>query len=345
MKPSLRKTAALLCGAFLLSAAASAQPAQKERLWEYWGKSEVYLSNEADVLLDLADRTLLACPPASVPPVERQLALAALDAVLHQVRNDDSPELRAFVEKRLGRVLDEMDKPLKKKGLDVWKLYNDAFIVRSRSLTVGFDLCGTRGKMKIVPDALMRELVGRCDVLFISHRDPDHADRTVVAMAAEAGIPVYGPEDFQSDRFTPVRQEDFSTVSLAVRGGRTIRVQPLPGHQDGLQNNIYVVTFPEGRTFAHCGDQYRKEDLAWLAAVADKLEKPLDGLVVDCWAMDLKNTVLGFRPRTVILGHENELGHSIDHREAFWQSQYKLDVMQLPMPAFILAWGEHLYLR
>ena len=343
-EPRMKK-AALLYGLLLLTVSVSAQTVQKERLWEYWGKSETYLSHEADVLLDLADRTLLAYPPAPNPSVERRLALAALDAVLHQPRNDDGPELRDFVGKRVGRVLEEMDKPLKKKGLDIWKIYNDGFIVRSRSLTLGFDLCGTRGNLKPVPDSLMRDLVNRCDALFISHRDPDHADRNVVAMAAEAGIPVYGPEDFRNDDFIPVRKEDSGTVSLSVRDGRTIRVQPLPGHQDGLQNNIYVVTFPEGLTFAHCGDQYLKDDVPWLTSVSRKMEKPLDVLVIDCWAMDMEDTILGFRPRTVVLGHENELGHTIDHREAFWQSQYKLDVMRLPMPAYILAWGEHCFLR
>lgn len=338
-------TTAALC-MMLPAIFASAQTAvHQERLWEYWSKSETYLTHEADVLLDLVDRTLQAYPPTPSPSVERRLALTALDAVLHQTRNDDSPELHAFLDTRIARVLAEMDAPAPENGLELWKLYNDGFVVRSRSLTLGFDLCGTRGSRTFIPDSLMRAIVRRCDALFISHRDPDHADRTVVALAAEAGVPVYGPEDFQDDRFTPVRREDFGTMDLPIRDGRTVRVQPLPGHQDGLQNNIYVVTFPEGTTFAHCGDQYLKEDMAWLGTVAEKMARPLDVLVIDCWAMDLQETILGFKPRTVVFGHENELGHSIDHREAFWQSQYKLDTLQLPMPAYLLAWGERCLLR
>ena len=336
--------AAVLLGS-LPAAAQRGAASDSERLWEYWGKSEIYLAHETDVLLDLVDRTLAAYPPVPRPAAERQLALAALDAVLHQPRNDDSAALQAFLARRISRLPAELDSPLKKKGLDLWKVYNDGFIVRSRSLTLGFDLCGTRGGRKIVPDSLMRELVGRCDALFISHRDPDHADRTVTAMAAEAGIPVYGPEDFRDAASVPVRMEDFAAADLPVRGGRTVRVHALPGHQDELQNNIYVVSFPEGCSFAHCGDQYRESDLVWLRDAAARLDKAPDVLVIDCWAMDMQETILGFRPGAVVLGHENEIGHGIDHREAFWLSQYKLDAMQLPMPAYILAWGEHCRFR
>lgn len=73
-----------------------------------------------------------------------------------------------------------------------------------------------------------------------------------------------------------------------------LNVRILPGHQDDLQNNIYLVTFPDGRTVAHCGDQYNREDLPWLKEVSKKLARPLDILIIDCWAMELKETVEGF---------------------------------------------------
>ena len=53
-----------------------------------------------------------------------------------------------------------------------------------------------------------------------------------------------------------------------------------------------------------------------------------------------KETLKGFSPRLVVSGHENEMGHTIDHREAFWLTQYKFDSMQLPFPSVILCWGE-----
>ena len=281
----------------------------QERAWEYWRNPDGYIRHQADVVLGLVDRTLSEHPAGPVASAERLLALAALDAIVHDTANDDSPELHAFMDTRIGRVLEQLKGKATRKGLEIFKLYNDGFIVRSRSVTLGFDLCGTRGPVKWIPDSLMQALVGHCDALFISHRDPDHADANVVRMATERGIPVYAPEDYDNPSVKHVRS-DFAAGK--------VQVQLLPGHQDDLQNNIYVVTFPEGYTLAHCGDQYNREDLPWLKAVTEQLTLPLDVLIIDCWALELKETIQGFSPRAVIFGHENEMGHSIDHREAFW---------------------------
>ena len=310
-----------------------------ERPLEYWRQPEVYLDNQADVLFSLIDETLLRNPATrQAPSAERRLALASLDALLHDTRNDDSPALHRFIDTRVQRIVEDLSRPVRKKGLSVYKIYNDGYIVRTRSLTVGFDLCGTRGSFKVVPDSLMSQLVEACDVLFISHRDPDHADRNVVAMAHEAGIPVYGPADYDNEQIVPVR-EDFKEVQLGTRRG-SVTVLPLPGHQEDLQNNIYVVSFPEGYVVAHAGDQYNESDMAWLSCDREKLPRPLDILIVNGWALNLKATIEGFSPRVVISGHENEMGHGIDHREAFWLSQYKFDEMSLPMPTIVLAWAE-----
>jgi len=310
------------------------------RPWEYWRHPDKYLHNEADVLFGLIDETLQRYPASPDASPERQLALASLDALVHETRNDDSPQLHAFLDRRMARVVEQLNAPSKKKGIEIFKLYNDGFIVRSGGVTVGFDLCATRGRVKFIQDAVMRTIIGRCDALFISHRDPDHADGGVVSMASEMGIPVYAPEDYRNGMATKVRMKDFSSHQLPLRDGRSLEVQALPGHQDSLQNNIYVVAFPGGYTAAHCGDQYNRDDLTWLKEVSSRLSGPLDVLIIDCWALEMKETITGFSPRLVVSGHENEMGHTIDHREAFWLTQYKFDSMQIPFPSVVLCWGE-----
>ena len=324
----------LLAGCHANKKQENAKPARAEYAWEYWRNPDVYLVDQAKVLFGLIDETLEKNPASTEPSAERQLALASLDALLHDTRNDDSPALHAFLDRRMARVAAQLKARPKKKGIDLFKLYNDGFVVRSGGVTIGFDLCGTRQGVKYIPDSLMREITGRCDMLFISHRDPDHADANVVDMAAEAGIPVYGPEDYMNGKTEKMRMEDFGSRRLA----KGLEVQALPGHQDDLQNNIYVVTFPNGHTVAHCGDQYNREDLGWLKTTAEKMPRPLDILIIDCWALELEETVDGFSPRLVVFGHENEMGHTIDHREAFWLTQEKSKT--LPVPSVILSWGE-----
>ena len=324
----------------LLSLEALAQNGQQGRSWEYWGNVKGYMNDQAEVVLGLIDQTLSRHPASTKPSEERQLALASLDALVHDTRNDGSPALHKFLNRRIARVANQLKSPFKKKGIEVFKLYNDGFVVRSGGITAGFDLCGTCDNVNYISDSLMRAIVDRCDVLFISHRDADHADRKVVEMAAGLGIPVYAPKDYNNPKVEGVRADSFECLSLRTRGGKYLQVQPFLGHQDDIQNNIYVVTFPGGRTFAHCGDQYNKGDLAWLEKTASMMSRQLDILVIDCWAMEMEATIRGFDPRLVISGHENELGHGIDHREAFWLTQYKFDTLSLPCPSLILCWGE-----
>ena len=64
----------------------------------------------------------------------------------------------------------------------------------------------------------------------------------------------------------------------------------------------------------------------------------VDVLLIICWAMELQTHVDAFHPQLVITGHENELGHGIDHREAYWMSYLKFDA--LPYPYSLMTWGE-----
>ena len=326
---------AAAAAAMTLTAGASAQENGSLR-WEYWRHPVEYIHDQASVLLGYAGAVLDSEAPSEHPSENRRLALTALDAILHDTTLDGSDEFHAFVDARMEKLSRALGRKCGR-GLEIYKVYNAGFVVRDKNLTVGFDLCARRGGMTIVADDVMEKIVGCCDVLFISHRDPDHADASVIEIAGRLGIPVYGPEDFPNPGSKGVRKEDFSSIELATKRG-SVKTQPLPGHQDDLQNNIWVITFPSGKTVAQCGDQYNKDDLAWLGSAREKLERRLDVLIIDCWAMELQKVIEGFSPKAVISAHENEMGHSIDHREAFWMSLYKYDT--LPSDAVIMAWGE-----
>lgn len=321
-----------------------AKDVSKERPWEYWGKPEVYLDNQREVLFDIVDKTLRQNGPSASPAAERQLALASLDALVHDTRNDGSDALLEFIQRRVSYAGVALGKK-PSKGLEIIKLYNDGFIVRAGSGDiVGFDICGTRNGVKYIPEGLMKELLGYCHALFVSHKDPDHADPSVIAMASEMGIPVYAPYDFDNDRVIKMRHDvkdgNYSELVPPSSSTSHLTIWPLPGHQDGMENNIWVITFPNGYSVAHCGDQYRKEDLEWLRTIGTRMKTRIDVLIIDSWAMSLKETIEGFNPRCVISGHENEMGHTIDHREALWLSQYKFDEMGLQVPCIVMAWGE-----
>lgn len=43
-------------------------------------------------------------------------------------------------------------------------------------------------------------------------------------------------------------------------------------------------------------------------------------------------------PSLVICGHENEMEHSIDHREAYWLTFRRMSGIKVPY--IVMAWGE-----
>src|SRR5699024_7738566 len=122
--------------------------------------------------------------------------------------------------------------------------------------------------------------------------------------------------------------EEIHRLNLA--NGNTIEVTILPGHQRykkevdpvyNVLNNIAVVKTSENFTMVHTGDQddqtYR-DDLVWIENIKESFD--VDILMVDAWPKDLSLLIEGIKPKLVFSAHENELHHSIDHREPYWLS-------------------------
>ncbi len=73
----------------------------------------------------------------------------------------------------------------------IWKIYNDGYVVKPPSVTLGFDLVGRYGsdvgEFAISKD-IMKQLVDECDILFISRHHPDHyAKKWVIRRVIEKG--------------------------------------------------------------------------------------------------------------------------------------------------------------
>ena len=80
-----------------------------------------------------------------------------------------------------------------------------------------------------------------------------------------------------------------------------------------------------------------KSNFKWIPTIKDKVAK-IDALLVNCWTGSIAKAIPGFDPRYVITGHENEMGHTIDHREAYWLSFTKL--ANIDYKYVVMAWGE-----
>ena len=225
--------------------------------------------------------------------------------------------------------------------MKIYKIYNDGFVARAKSVTIAFDV--VRGALKgepIVSNEQITAIVDKCDVLFLTHNHSDHVDRYVVDMFIAAGKPVVAASEILQgvEGVTHYRSEsDILDVTVALKNGEELAVKIYPGHQSEMMCNVYAVTTPDGLTVVQTGDQYNKEDFWWISKV--KEQKPaIDALLINCWSMDIAEAIKGFNPRYVLTGHENEMGHTIDHREAFWLTFQKLQPVEHDY--VVMAWGE-----
>jgi len=317
----------------------------------YWGDLDGFYNRQAEATLDLLEKTLLRFPPALPEALERQMALLTLDGVLHDVGAPKRPAVQEFFHSRMEYALEEMGATRVEKGAVVWKLYNHGFVVRTPSVTIGFDL--VRGHSAgedgfPISDHLMEQIVRHCDVLFISHRHRDHADEFVAQNFIDLNKPVVAPDEVWAgkpihEQITHLEREVHKKQSVSVKNGSQIlEVTLYPGHQgQDIPNNVSLVFSPEGISFAQTGDQSNADDFTWIDEVGRNHN--VDLLLPNCWTTDISRMIRGFDPKLVITGHENELGHSVDHREPFWLTYDRLQDANAPF--LLMTWGESFHYR
>ena len=333
---------------------------------------DAFISRQSGAFIGEIAKTLDSVPPAVPNPRERELALRLLDAVLHDTHAPDQPCVQAFYHARIEHAIKQMEETRVSEGMQIWKLYNHGFVVRTPSITVGFDLY--RGPARFrwdapdgrkavdsagfpLPDALADRLAAQCDVLFISHEHGDHADPYVAGAFIKLGKPVVAPESVFNTlplqgQVTHLKREADTEQTLPIQGGKVqLKVVVYPGRQyqnGGPDNNVTLVISPEGYSFAHNGDQINdpypqyQEDFKWIDKVHE--HHRVDVLMTNCWTNDLLRIVRGFAPQLVVPGHENELGHQMNDRVPFWGDeeflQLNLSEVKAQFPTLVMTWGE-----
>ena len=154
-----------------------------------------YKLGQAATAFNAIDDMLQTYRPATEIPLPRELALVSLDQLLHDTDNDATEPFYAFINTRMRRVLEDLDRPVAK-GLRIYKQYNDGFIVKSPKATIAIDLIpGGSDAKPFITDSVVYGIAGKCDALFISHFHADHANLNVAKSFAARGKLVIAPKD------------------------------------------------------------------------------------------------------------------------------------------------------
>jgi L-ascorbate metabolism protein UlaG (beta-lactamase superfamily) len=316
-----------------------------------------YMDRQSKAFLMEIKKSITKNPPQYPVPRERYLSLLLLDAVLHDVYAGKRVAVQQFFYGQISASLEEIENTTVEHGAMIWKLYNHGFIVRTKTVTVAFDLVsGESAEFEgfTLSQDIMKRLISQCDVLFISHRHKDHSDRWIAGQFLETGKPVVAPlQVWEGEpihaKITHLKRDAHTIQKLPIKNNSLqLDVVVYPGHQmSSHENNVSLVISPEGISFAHMGDQINEGDFMidydWIDYA--KNHHKVDILLPPCWTNEIYRIVKGFDPKLVIPGHENELGHTIDDRVPFWDDSEYLELTYPELkaseyPWVLMTWGE-----
>ena len=264
--------------------------------------------------------------------IERKNALYLADSLAHYpFPHDDS--LKEMFLNRVRKALDSIRETKVETGVVVWNIYNMSYIVKTKDITIAFDLIRLTHSLIKENDEdthnnLTQKMIELCDVLFVSHNHDDHADPFVAKEFLAQNKPVIAVDD-------AFRQEDFSSgitrwptdgaerEYMVPNINTQILLRIYPGHQAiepevAIDNNFTVITLPDNITIAHSGDQCWKYDFTWIDSVHKDVD--IDVLMINTWTAFPDRLVKGVRPNIILPGHINEMSHEIGFRIPFWKS-------------------------
>ncbi|MBU1694018.1 MAG: MBL fold metallo-hydrolase [Verrucomicrobia bacterium] len=263
------------------------------------------------------------------------------------------------IETRLSRALDAIEAEPADAPATAWQLYNDGVVLTVDGLAIGLDIFPMPRRFGWAqPVGPTDRLASLLDVLFITHRHPDHYDKDLVQACLERGKPVVLPASLAAD------WADFKTV-IPADDGQTFQVAGLEvtarrgfhvwrATMDEVPLVYYEAVCPGGFTFLFIGDlDYSKRlektpgreiDL-FLIPWRHPNENHEPGHVAQTGVtFDAVQSALNkIQPRALLYEHLAELEHVYDGFPASYDIALDLK-SRVSVPSELLFWGEHIRL-
>jgi len=300
-------------------------------------------------------RLLKSCEGRDFRDAERRTALEIIDYPFHVDNYDPryttaaetnawALAIRDHLAAARERILREAREAKVPEGsLRLWHIYNMAYLVKGPRHAVLLDLSKRPYIGGLWTDKDFAAFAELADVFVVTHPHRDHYCPEILQAFLARKKPVVLPCDLKlNDPNARVLDQDH-LEPLEIGG---IKVRNFLGHQGkGVPCNVYWMEI-DGVRLADNGDNYVKEQERRIATCP-----PVDVIISSTWNL-VTNMVAscaaapGFDcARAVFLpSHENELGHSVAHREGYrrmYANPYRLATPDFAWPRTIpLHWGE-----
>ncbi len=287
-----------------------------------------------------------------------------------QVKNNPIRDL--YVHQIL-KAIEEIETCTVKTGVIIWQLYNMGYIVKTPTLTIGFDV--VRGLKQYnwgweIPEDIPLGLVRCMDVLLVSHYvdhyhghastwwHTDHCDTGIVSLMREAGkriiLPAGNENYFENHEHTVFAGDD---QKISLPGMKVTSYAGPHVYQDNPSETplrVYKVVTGEGNTIFFTGD------FDYIAKSSVPHQRDLDILFLRCGGVsplydDQNPYDLGddedafrlgtreFKTKYVVAAHLGELSHPPGGGRESYAAAFKIFTKfaeTVNLNQLILFWGE-----
>lgn len=157
----------------------------------------VFASADTAEIIAASEKLLNDNPPCKNNFKTRKKAFKKIDSVLKPQNIARSDSVKDFFIRRIERGILKLSAMDLIKGSLIMSVYNSGMIVKTPELVIGLDVVSTRhvwGMNWEIPDELLKKMINLIDVLFITHRNPDHFDYDIAKGMLKMGKMVVVPE-------------------------------------------------------------------------------------------------------------------------------------------------------
>lgn len=249
-----------------------------------------------------------------------------------------------YLKDAAGKALAFIEAPAPTPGvLALCKVYNMGYILRTSERTILLDVKWTGTEEEAA------RIASKADVFFLTHPHGDHYNPVMLKAMADAGktivLPCPGMKDFQCKNYVLIDND--LTSPMDIEG---ISVLSIFGNQGvKIPNNVYHLTF-DGWTVIDQGDNkvWDKQEALASYPASDIIISPVWNGMKMLFSPAMKACKDGRMP-VYLTSHENELGHTVDHRESYWELFTRQDRLADPTytypPVRLLGIGECQYFK
>lgn len=267
-----------------------------------------------------------------------------------------------LVAHRLNRAIAEVrDIELARDEVHLWQMYNHGVLIKSDEITMGFDVIVMPRRFGWKEPEDLRDAIAQAmDVLFITHRHPDHFDCALVSDCLRLGRPVIMPKPLADEygydpNLYPVQAGDvLELYDLRIKARRGLHVWR--DSLDDVPLATYEVTCQSGYRFVFAGD------LDYTAPVEGGVWRKRPDLFFVPWrspnarfepghpqatgtpADAIRLLVETVRPKALLFEHYGELEHVYDGFDPSFDLALSIQV-DLGIPSDLLFWGESIRLH